>query len=248
MKSTAFAFATKKYCSHYVNFDLRCPHAGLFSPFQCFLSHPCLWPGPPSSLLLFLFLCWPSLTFALDIRQTLTRLAFWRRSSRNVPAVGYVNPNDDGGSMLTVRTPPRGIVALALTGDVQKSPRDNIPRRAGRACQCYNIRQLRLGGACRPGDRRGVSEIISCAFTLSRLPADPKSRITCRSLSFSSECLGQHSGSDQQVDLGDGNGYRASDSCSAVFLVLIVASAVNETAVIRYNYGDPSTWCLHRDD
>lgn len=42
------------------------------------------------------------------------------------------------------------------------------------------------------------------------------------------------------MDLGDGNGYRASDSCSAVFLVLIVASAVNETAVIRYNYGDPS--------
>lgn len=42
------------------------------------------------------------------------------------------------------------------------------------------------------------------------------------SLSFSSECLGQHSGTDQQVNLGDGNGY------------------LNETAVIRYNYGDPS--------
>ncbi|KAF9048122.1 hypothetical protein BDZ89DRAFT_941444 [Hymenopellis radicata] len=42
------------------------------------------------------------------------------------------------------------------------------------------------------------------------------------SLSFSSECLGQHQGNDQQANLGDGHGY------------------LNETAVIRYNYGDAS--------
>ncbi|KAK0187681.1 hypothetical protein F5146DRAFT_1060143 [Armillaria mellea] len=42
------------------------------------------------------------------------------------------------------------------------------------------------------------------------------------SLSFSGECLGQHTGNSQQVDLGDGNGFR------------------NETAVMRYNYGDPT--------
>ncbi|SJL07923.1 uncharacterized protein ARMOST_11281 [Armillaria ostoyae] len=42
------------------------------------------------------------------------------------------------------------------------------------------------------------------------------------SLSFSGECLGQHTGNSQQVDLGDGNGLR------------------NESAVMRYNYGDPS--------
>ncbi|CAE6470919.1 unnamed protein product [Rhizoctonia solani] len=41
------------------------------------------------------------------------------------------------------------------------------------------------------------------------------------SIDFSGECLGQHLGSDQQADLGDGRG------------------AVNETAVMRYNYGDP---------
>jgi len=41
------------------------------------------------------------------------------------------------------------------------------------------------------------------------------------SLGFSSECLGQHSGEHQAADLGDGNGYQ------------------NETAVIRWNYGDP---------
>ncbi|KAG7445588.1 uncharacterized protein BT62DRAFT_987296 [Guyanagaster necrorhizus] len=43
------------------------------------------------------------------------------------------------------------------------------------------------------------------------------------SLSFSGECLGQHTGNSQQVDLGDGNG-----------------SVRNETAVMRYNYGDPT--------
>jgi len=40
------------------------------------------------------------------------------------------------------------------------------------------------------------------------------------SLGFSNECLGQHSGSLQAANLGDGNGY------------------VNETAEIRWNYGD----------
>ncbi|KAF9449127.1 hypothetical protein P691DRAFT_584933 [Macrolepiota fuliginosa MF-IS2] len=41
------------------------------------------------------------------------------------------------------------------------------------------------------------------------------------SFGFSGECLGQHSGSDQAANLGDGNGYK------------------NETSVIRWNYGDP---------
>ncbi|KAG9096262.1 hypothetical protein FRC06_008861 [Ceratobasidium sp. 370] len=40
------------------------------------------------------------------------------------------------------------------------------------------------------------------------------------SMDFSGECLGQHLGSDQQANLGDGKG------------------AVNETAVMRYNYQD----------
>ncbi|KAF8876204.1 hypothetical protein CPB84DRAFT_1689262 [Gymnopilus junonius] len=41
------------------------------------------------------------------------------------------------------------------------------------------------------------------------------------SIGFSGECLGQHSGSDQEANLGDGNG------------------SLNETAVIRWDYGDP---------
>ncbi|KAF8581576.1 hypothetical protein K439DRAFT_1654035 [Ramaria rubella] len=42
------------------------------------------------------------------------------------------------------------------------------------------------------------------------------------SIQFSSECLGQHLGDHQMANLGDGHG------------------GLNETAVIRYNYGDPS--------
>ncbi|KAI0081521.1 hypothetical protein K474DRAFT_1587534 [Panus rudis PR-1116 ss-1] len=41
------------------------------------------------------------------------------------------------------------------------------------------------------------------------------------SFGYSSECLGQHLGDDQAADLGDGHG------------------TLNETAVIRWNYGDP---------
>ncbi|KAF5336246.1 hypothetical protein D9758_014352 [Tetrapyrgos nigripes] len=41
------------------------------------------------------------------------------------------------------------------------------------------------------------------------------------SLEFAGECLGQHSGSDQGANLGDDNGTK------------------NETAVIRFNYGNP---------
>ncbi|KAI9442007.1 hypothetical protein BJY52DRAFT_473304, partial [Lactarius psammicola] len=42
------------------------------------------------------------------------------------------------------------------------------------------------------------------------------------SIGFAGECLGQHSGSNQAVNLGDGHGY------------------LNETAVMRFNYGDPT--------
>ncbi|KAF9046306.1 hypothetical protein BJ165DRAFT_1470517 [Panaeolus papilionaceus] len=41
------------------------------------------------------------------------------------------------------------------------------------------------------------------------------------SFGFSGECLGQHAGSNQAANLGDGNGPK------------------NETSVIRWNYGDP---------
>ncbi|KAH8981883.1 hypothetical protein EDB92DRAFT_1952784 [Lactarius akahatsu] len=42
------------------------------------------------------------------------------------------------------------------------------------------------------------------------------------SIGFAGECLGQHSGSNQAANLGDGHGY------------------LNETAVMRWDYGDPT--------
>ena len=42
-----------------------------------------------------------------------------------------------------------------------------------------------------------------------------------QSFGFGGECLGQHLGSDQAANLGDGHGY------------------VNETAEMRWDYGDP---------
>jgi hypothetical protein len=61
------------------------------------------------------------------------------------------------------------------------------------------------------------------------------------SLEFSTECLGQRSESLQKANLGDGNGYGRTllNIYSTVFLIIyLVPSTVNETAIIRYNYGD----------
>ncbi len=38
----------------------------------------------------------------------------------------------------------------------------------------------------------------------------PALALSIRSFGFAGECLGQHSRSDQQADLGDGRGYRTS--------------------------------------
>ena len=59
------------------------------------------------------------------------------------------------------------------------------------------------------------------------------------SFGFSGECLGQHSGTHQAANLGDGNDYSMSlpsfsDACSSHVTCLLE----NETAVIRWNYGD----------
>ena len=67
-----------------------------------------------------------------------------------------------------------------------------------------------------------------------------------RSFNFAGECLGQHSGSDQEANLGDGQGYRASSvnfflpSVFHLISFLCDKKKVNETAVIRLDYGDPT--------
>jgi len=75
----------------------------------------------------------------------------------------------------------------------------------------------------------GLGEPINIVILASSSPAvlvdqqtDGGLRNYFLSFGFAGECLGQHSGSDQQANLGDGHGY------------------LNETAVIRYDYGDPT--------
>ncbi|KZT39477.1 hypothetical protein SISSUDRAFT_1061080 [Sistotremastrum suecicum HHB10207 ss-3] len=70
-----------------------------------------------------------------------------------------------------------------------------------------------------------INVIISAksdSAVLKDQPNDGGLRNYFQSIGFSGECLGQHEGDDQQADLGDGHG------------------ALNETAVIRWDYGDPS--------
>lgn len=58
------------------------------------------------------------------------------------------------------------------------------------------------------------------------------------SFGFSAECLGQHAGTHQAGDLGDGNGY--SMSLPSFIFPAPISHCIpgNETAVIRWNYGD----------
>jgi hypothetical protein len=75
-----------------------------------------------------------------------------------------------------------------------------------------------------------------------RLPLRHARTLPIRSFGFAGECLGQHSGSDQEANLGDGHGYRASTvlSSSPLYILIFLSFQVNETAVIRYDYGDPT--------
>ena len=61
-------------------------------------------------------------------------------------------------------------------------------------------------------------------------------------LGFAGECLGQHSGSDEMANLGDGNGYCEYTHTQHVHVdkLMEVTETVNETAVIRWDYGDPT--------
>jgi len=82
-----------------------------------------------------------------------------------------------------------------------------------------------VNGTFPPGQGEPINVILS-AVSDSAVLQDTESNGGLRnyylSFGFSSECLGQHSGSDQGADLGDGNGYKI------------------ETAVIRWDYGDPA--------
>lgn len=84
----------------------------------------------------------------------------------------------------------------------------------------------------------GLINYFQCArFFASFHCAYRGSYLRRRSIGFANECLGQHEGSHQQANLGDGNGYRA---CTIMLFsaMKLTVEPVNETAVIRWDYGD----------
>ncbi|KAH9936142.1 uncharacterized protein B0H18DRAFT_972465, partial [Fomitopsis serialis] len=106
---------------------------------------------------------------------------FWRRAS--VPAPGFYNPTDNGGSWLT-----------------------------------------QVDGTFPPGQGEAINVVISGDSDSTVLVnQEPDGGLLNYFVSFgySTECLGQHDGTPQRADLGDGNG------------------STNQTAEIRWDYGDP---------
>lgn len=82
-----------------------------------------------------------------------------------------------------------------------------------------------VNGTFPPGQGEPINVILSAvsdSAVLQDTEANGGLRNYYLSFGFASECLGQHSGSDQEANLGDGNGYKI------------------ETAVLRWDYGDPS--------
>ncbi|KAH9931660.1 uncharacterized protein BXZ73DRAFT_101570 [Epithele typhae] len=109
--------------------------------------------------------------------------SFWSRDDeeRNVPAAGFHNPNDYGGSMLAIAPNTGGLgepLNVIVSGHSDEAVL--VDQEIGRGFRSYMV-----------------------------------------AVGFASECLGQHSGNPQTANLGDGDGMQ------------------NETAVLRYHYGDP---------
>lgn len=162
-----------------------------------------------------LLLCLPSLNAAFELPYS----SFWRRAQ--VPSTGYYDPKDTGGSMLTVGIPL--MLSSRLLTRAAESHWD-VPRRTRRAYQCHYICQLRFRRAGGSGDRRWPPQLFPVRLQIIRNGKPRSNAFNCRSLSFSSECLGQHQGNSQQANLGDGHGYRASKICTPRCTGLICTS------------------------
>jgi len=125
-----------------------------------------------------------TISLLLSIPALVSAFGFYSITSRSAPALGYYNPYDSGGNLLTYIPGPYTVgvgepVNAILSGN---SDADIL------------VDQETNGGL----------------------------RNYFLSFGFASECLGQHTGTDQMLNLGDGHG------------------PLNETAVIRWDYGDPA--------
>ncbi|KAH9979891.1 hypothetical protein BGW80DRAFT_1271078 [Lactifluus volemus] len=114
------------------------------------------------------------------------------------------HPRGHGSSPLVRRTPPQGFYdPTSLGGSWLTQVNNTFPPGLGEP-----INVILLG--------------TSDPAVLVDQQTDGGYRNYLLSFGFAGECLGQHSGSDQQANLGDGHGY------------------LNETAVMRWDYGDPT--------
>jgi len=164
--------------------------------------------------LFFLLLSSSTLTFAFDTSNWTS--FFWRRSgsaSRNVPPQGYYSPFDNGGNMLTVRSSPifplRVLIQAAWFFFFFNS--GSCQHVSGRARGAYQHHSFCCVGCQCTGAWRGQRwphELLAVReVVLSFPPVAANAFDAIRSFGFSGECLGQHSGSQQGANLGDGNGY-----------------------------------------
>ena len=94
------------------------------------------------------------------------------------------------------------------------TPRFWLTKRMMEGCAITSCTSLLLPLACqRKYDESASLFNLTLPFSL-RLPLRRARTPPIRSFGFAGECLGQHSGSDQEANLGDGHGYRASTTPS----------------------------------
>ena len=176
-----------------------------------------------------LLLAWPLLAVAAHPPS--------RHKRSNSPPLGFYDPRNNGGSWLTVRLrlhasfpvrlaeansflplfwslsskstipSPRALASLSMSSSSRHlTPRSWLTKRV---MEDYAITScMSLLPACQGVQYDGSA----CFFTpLSPPPSFPRHAhaLLIRSFGFAGECLGQHSGSDQEANLGDGHGYRA---------------------------------------
>ena len=126
-------------------------------------------------------------------------------SRRGASSLGYYNPNDTGGSLLTV-------CGICWWTDVDWLVIEQVHSRvkysgSGRATECHLVWKFRSSHPSRPRNKWGSSKLFSVRPQCLHLVFVSYNQPSFSSFGYSSECLGQHSGTPQQTNLGDANGF-----------------------------------------